>query len=373
MAGIYIHIPFCKQACSYCNFHFSTQLNHKSDLVDAILKEMELRKGYFGSQEIETIYFGGGTPSLLNEKELDSIFNALNKNFRIKENVEITLEANPDDLDDQKLKILKNSPINRLSIGVQSFFDKDLKFMNRSHTAEEALSSIKLSQDYGFEALNIDLIFGAQTTTNQMWQMNLRQFFDLNIPHLSAYSLTIEEKTVLANRIYSGLLSKLDEDKNYQQYRLLLDAIQAKGYEQYELSNYCKEGKYARHNTAYWQGKSYLGLGPSAHSFHKNSRQWNVSNNSLYRKAINDNTPYFEHEKLTEKDQYHEFLLTSLRTKWGISFIDIQRFSKMIQQHFYTAVSQLSFSGVLLDDKGIKISSDYLFQSDEVVRSLMLT
>jgi oxygen-independent coproporphyrinogen-3 oxidase len=372
MAGIYIHIPFCKQACSYCNFHFSTTLSRKADVVNCIQKELSLRKEYLNGEKVETIYFGGGTPSLLNEKELAAIFNSIHQNFNVDAAAEITLEANPDDLSREKLKELKQTPINRLSIGVQSFFDEDLRFMNRAHKAVEAVDSIKTAQDFGFDQLNMDLIFGSQTTTDEMWEANLDQFFALEIPHLSAYSLTIEEKTALAHKLKSGNEKPLDEERNFRQYLMLQKAIENKGYEQYELSNYCKKGIYSKHNTGYWFGKSYLGIGPSAHSFNGSSRQWNVNNNLKYLQALQKNEDYFESENLSEIDRYHEYLITALRTKWGIDFQIIRSFSEKIRAHFFKQIEHLTSIGITAKNQGFAIDSSHLFQSDEVVSALMI-
>lgn len=372
MAGIYIHIPFCKQACSYCNFHFSTQLSGKKALLEALADEIRARKNYLNDEAIESIYFGGGTPSLLTVNELMMLFEVLHKTFKIKPSAEITLEANPDDLTIEKLKNLQTTPVNRLSIGVQSFFEEDLRFMNRAHSADEAIRSVKNAQDIGFDQLNMDLIFGSPTTTNEMWQSNLKQFFELNIPHLSAYSLTVEEKTALAHRLKTGAIQALDENQNYRQYMLLQQAIEANGYEQYELSNYSKNEHYSKHNTAYWFSGNYLGIGPAAHSFNGESRQWNVSNNRLYLNAMKSNQGCFEKEDLTEKDRYHEYLLTGLRTKWGISFEAIEKFSDSLQTHFFKQLKKLNFNGLIQSETHLKIDSAHLFQSDEVVRKLML-
>lgn len=372
MAGIYIHIPFCKQACSYCNFHFSTTLSRKADVVKCIQKELVLRKDYLNGEKVETIYLGGGTPSLLNEKELAAIFNSIHQNYKVDASAEITLEANPDDLNREKLKELKQSPINRLSIGVQSFFEEDLRFMNRAHEAQEAIDSIKNAQDFGFEQLNMDLIFGSQTTTDKMWQANLDQFFALEIPHLSAYSLTIEEKTALAHQLKSGKTNPLDEERNLRQYFILQESIKSNGYEQYELSNYCKNQNYSKHNTAYWFGKSYLGIGPSAHSFNGDSRQWNINNNLKYLQAIQKNENFFEKEELSEIDRYHEYLITALRTKWGINFKDIRKFSQKIITHFFSKIKVINTLGFVQNNQGITIDSAHLFQSDEVIRELMI-
>ncbi|MEQ8625294.1 MAG: radical SAM family heme chaperone HemW [Vicingaceae bacterium] len=373
MAGIYIHIPFCKQACSYCDFHFSTNISRKNELLAALQLEMHQRSNYLNGEKIETIYFGGGTPSLLTQSELLEIFDGLHKHFEISKAAEITIEVNPDDLDKKKLKALKASPINRLSIGVQSFFDEDLRFMNRAHSAKEAVYSLKKAQDIGFENMNIDLIFGSQTTSNKMWEENLKTFFDLQIPHLSAYSLTVEEKTALWAKIKKGKVAPIDDDKNHEQYQLLQQAIDKHGFQQYEVSNYCSKENYSKHNTSYWFGINYLGLGPSAHSFNEKSRQWNVRNNIKYTQALNDGKPYFEQEVLTEVDQYNEYLITSLRTKWGIQKTDVSnRFSSAIQAHFEQQLSNLKLEGVENSDDSLIVKRPYLFQSDEVVRELMI-
>lgn len=373
MAGIYIHIPFCKEACSYCDFHFSTKLTNKKSVVSAIEKELELRSNYIGKELVDTIYIGGGTPSLLNEVELQSIFHAVLHNYNVSENAEITLEGNPDDLTKKKLKELKQTPINRLSIGVQSFFEEDLRFMNRAHNAAEAIESIQNAKEVGFDSISIDLIFGSQTTTNEMWQKNLETFFELGINHLSAYSLTIEEKTALAHNIAKGKVESVDDEKNYTQYLMLQNAIQLQGFEQYELSNYCKNESYSKHNTSYWQSKNYLGIGPSAHSFDGTSRQWNVRNNSLYLKAIDNKTSYFEKEGLTEIDRYHEFLITSLRTKWGINVAELKvLFSPFIVDHFNRKILSINKSIIDLSNKYLVVKSAHLFQSDDVVRELMI-
>tara|TARA_R110002111_G_scaffold84708_1_gene133037 strand:- start:474 stop:1508 length:1035 start_codon:yes stop_codon:yes gene_type:complete len=342
-------------------------------VLSAIEKELELRANYLGEELVETIYLGGGTPSLLNEVELQSLFNTVHSNFNVSKETEITLEANPDDLTKEKLQELKQTPINRLSIGVQSFFEEDLRFMNRAHNATEALESIQNAKKVGFNKLSIDLIFGSQTTTNEMWQKNLNTFFDLGINHLSAYSLTIEEKTALAHQVAKGKVENVDDEKNYTQYLMLQQAIQQHGFEQYELSNYCKNSSFSKHNTSYWQSKKYLGVGPSAHSFDGISRQWNVRNNSLYLKAIENKTSYFEKEDLSEIDRYHEYLITSLRTKWGINLAELKNsFSSEIVQHFDLKKLVLNESIVDLTTKSLVVKPKYLFQSDEVVRELMV-
>ena len=371
MAGIYIHIPFCKQACSYCDFHFSTQLKNKSKLVSSLLVEADLRQNYL-NEKVESIYFGGGTPSLLNANEINKIINQLYKFYNIESNIEITLEANPDDLSSEYLIQLRNTPINRLSIGVQSFDQEDLQFMNRAHSASEAKSSILKAQDKGFENLTIDLIFGSPTSNLKKWEQNLDTFFSLNIPHLSAYSLTVEEGTRLAHDIRKGKVKRLEDNLVLAQYNQLQNAIKDNGFEQYEVSNYCKNESYAKHNSAYWKSTPYLGLGPSAHSFNGNSRQWNIKNNALYIKNLYSKLPYFELEELSEENRYHELLITALRTKWGISLSNFRSsFSTKIVDHFFKNLITVSDRTIVTEDY-VKVNGNYLFESDNIVRELMI-
>ena len=368
-----MYIPFCKQACSYCDFHFSTKLSNKQNVLAAIEKELEFRTNYIGTEVVETIYFGGGTPSLLSQSEIQAILKKVNDVYTVSKSAEITLEANPDDLTMAKLKELKQTSVNRLSVGVQSFFEKDLKFMNRAHNAEEAIQSIRNAKEVGFANISIDLIFGSQTTSNEMWQQNLDTFFDLEVNHLSAYSLTVEEKTALAHQVAKGKVENVDDEKNYHQYLMLQGAIKENDFEQYELSNYCKNEAYSKHNTSYWQNKKYLGVGPSAHSFDGVSRQWNVRNNTLYINGINNNKPFFEKEELSEIDRYHEYLITSLRTKWGINKSTVENdFSDYIIEHFNKRSNLINKSIVDLSANFLKIKPEFLFQSDEVVRELMV-
>lgn len=318
MAGIYIHIPFCKQRCTYCNFHFSTSLSLKEDLLKAIHKELLLQKDFLQEETIETIYFGGGTPSLLSATEINQLFDTIQKYFSVDTLQEFTLEANPDDLTIAYLKDLQQTPVNRLSIGVQSFYDEDLLFMNRAHHSQQADYAIKATQDKGFENLTLDLIYGSPALTNERWKNNLQKIKELNIPHFSAYALTVEEGTLLHHQIQKNKTAPLDHDKAAVQFELLMDVSERMEYEHYEISNLAKKDCYAMHNTNYWKGVPYLGIGPSAHSFITNKRQWNIANNALYIKSLlGENKLVFEEEVLSETDRLNEYIMTSLRTQWG--------------------------------------------------------
>jgi oxygen-independent coproporphyrinogen-3 oxidase len=327
MAGIYIHIPFCRQACHYCNFHFSTSLQLKNDFVQALLKEMELQKNYLAGPRapVETVYFGGGTPSLLTIDELMAIRDSWQQHFVIATDAEFTLEANPDDITAEKLQLWKAAGINRLSIGVQSFFEADLRWMNRAHSATQAVDCIKRAQDAGFHNLTIDLIYGTPTLPDANWEQNVRQAIDLGIPHLSCYALTVEPGTALNAFIQKNKMSDVNTEDQARQFLLLMDWLQQAGYEHYEISNFALPGKRSRHNSSYWQGAGYLGLGPSAHSFNGHSRQWNVANNALYIKSLREGIVPFEKEELTQTQRLNEYIMTSLRTIEGLDLDYVRR------------------------------------------------
>jgi oxygen-independent coproporphyrinogen III oxidase len=321
MAGIYIHIPFCRKACHYCNFHFSTSNKHIDEMVKAICMEMELRKEYL-SEKIETIYFGGGTPSLLSIDNLKLTIDNLHKHFIIEKNAEITLEANPDDINEEKLSGWKSCGINRLSIGVQSFFEEDLEWMNRAHNASQALQSVKLAQQKGFTNISIDLIYGSPTLSDEKWKENLQTAFALHITHLSCYALTVEPKTALAKMINENKKENIDTEKQSRHFEILTQLANEAGYEHYEISNFAKPDLRSKHNSSYWSGKNYLGLGPSAHSFNGESRQWNIANNALYMQSIQQKNISFEIEYLTATQKTNEYIMTALRTIEGINFAD---------------------------------------------------
>ena len=318
MSGIYIHIPFCKQACHYCDFHFSTSMKKKEEMVLALEKELEFRKNESQNEIIETIYFGGGTPSILTIDDLQFLIDTVYKHYIVVENPEITLEANPDDLDEETILQYANSPINRLSIGVQSFFEDDLKLMNRAHNSEEAKKCLKFATQH-FENISIDLIYGMPNMSNEKWMKNIETALGYNISHISSYALTVEPKTTLHKMIKSGNIPTLDDDVAQQHFHILIDKLQENGFLHYELSNFGKPNYFSKNNTAYWLGKKYIGIGPSAHSFNGESRSWNVANNSLYLKSIAENKLPSESETLSKTDQYNEYIMTGLRTIWGVS------------------------------------------------------
>ena len=324
MPGIYIHIPFCKQACHYCNFHFSTSTKAKNDFLQALLKEIILQKDYLQNLPVKTIYFGGGTPSLLTVGELESIMTTLQQQFNIAPHAEITLEANPDDIDTEKLNTWKSGGINRLSIGIQSFFEDDLLWMNRAHNAHQAETCIQKAQDAGFNNLTIDLIYGTPTLSDEKWEQNVQHAIQLQIPHISCYALTVETKTALHEMISKKNVADIKTEDQARQFLLLMDWLFAAGYEHYEISNFAKPGSRSQHNSAYWKGEHYLGLGPSAHSFNGHSRQWNIANNALYIQSLQQNNLLFEIEILTPVQKLNEYIMTSLRTIEGL---DVEKIS----------------------------------------------
>lgn len=323
MAGIYIHIPFCKQACHYCDFHFSTSMKKKDDMVLALAKEIQLRKHEI-SEKVETIYFGGGTPSVLTNSEIDFLIQEVYSNFEVVENPEITLEANPDDLSEERIVELSKTPINRLSIGIQSFFEADLKMMNRAHNSEEAKKSLEIATKY-FDNISVDLIYGIPGLTNEMWKQNIETALSFGVPHISSYALTVEPKTALSKLIQTGVIAKPKDDVAQEHFEILVQTLTDKGFIHYELSNFGKPNYFSQNNSSYWLGKKYLGIGPSAHSFDGKSRSWNIANNSLYIKSISEDKLPHEVEILTSQDRYNEYVMTGLRTIWGVSLERVEK------------------------------------------------
>ncbi|MBS1567685.1 MAG: radical SAM family heme chaperone HemW [Bacteroidetes bacterium] len=325
MAGIYLHLPFCRKACHYCNFHFSTSLRQKNDFTEALLKEMALRQNYLTGHIIETIYLGGGTPSLLEQDELLAILDRLRSLYEVHPQAEVTLEANPDDIDTARLKGWRRAGINRLSIGIQSFFEEDLQWMNRAHTAVQAESCIRLAKSAGFDNLTIDLIYGTPGLTKARWEQNVQKALSLGIPHLSCYALTVEPGTALDKMIALQKKEAVQEEAQAEHFQLLMGWMEQAGYEHYEISNFAKPGFRSRHNTSYWQGKPYLGLGPSAHSYNGMSRQWNVANNALYIQSLQKDMVPFEAEELGAAQRQNEYIMISLRTMEGIDLGRLER------------------------------------------------
>ena len=330
MSGLYIHIPFCKQACHYCDFHFSTSMAKKQQMVSALCKELELRKDEFEGEIVETIYFGGGTPSVLSFEEIRIIINTVYANYTVVEKPEVTLEANPDDLISTTNRCIKTifeqfkrGGINRLSIGIQSFFDDDLKLMNRAHNAVEAERSLEEATLY-FDNISIDLIYGMPNMSVARWEANIEKALSFGIPHISSYALTVEPKTALANFVKKGIVVPATDEVAQQHYELLTQKLNAAGYSCYEISNFGKPGYFSKNNTAYWLGKKYIGIGPSAHSFDGGNRQWNINNNLKYIASINKNKLPMERETLSKEDVYNEYVMTGLRTIWGVSLVRIK-------------------------------------------------
>ena len=318
MAGIYIHIPFCKQACHYCDFHFSTSQQYRPDIVKALAQEISLQKDYLNHAVIDTIYFGGGTPSLLESGEINFLLDTIAQHHQVNTGAEITLEANPDDLTREKVQSLRQTDINRFSIGIQSFFDEDLLWMNRAHRSNEAEASFKRVQDAGFSNITTDLIYGYPLLTHEKWEHNMNLTFALQVPHVSAYSMTVEPRTALAAFIKKKQTPPVNDQQSAEQFTRLMERMQQQGFEHYEISNFGKPGHHSRHNANYWKGVPYLGIGPSAHAFNGQSRQWNVANNAKYLQALAQNKLPAEVEHLTTVNRLNEYIMTSVRTMWGL-------------------------------------------------------
>ncbi|HNR09328.1 MAG TPA: radical SAM family heme chaperone HemW [Saprospiraceae bacterium] len=323
MAGLYIHIPFCKQACTYCNFHFSTNLKYTDELVTALHRELAQRKTFLPGRRISTIYFGGGTPSLLRAGQIKSLISDIQAWYEVDPEPEVTLEANPDDLNPLYLHQVREAGINRLSIGVQSFFDEDLKFMRRAHHSRQALDSIRMSREAGFENITIDLIYGIPGSSMDQWRQNLFQAFELEVPHLSCYALTVEPRTILSDWIKKGKAAVPEEEETIRQFEFLMEEAERRGWRHYEISNFAKAGFESRHNSSYWEGTEYLGIGPSAHSYREGERQWNVANNHLYLKALAEGLPHYESEQLSRENIYNEYILTRIRTAAGLDLFSV--------------------------------------------------
>jgi len=373
MSGIYIHIPFCKKACHYCDFHFSTSLKYADEMVEAICKEIKMKKDRISGQ-VASIYFGGGTPSILSQAALQKIFDAINSTFSVDADAEITIETNPDDLTSQKLKELKQLPVNRFSVGIQSFFNEDLIWMNRAHNAEEAEDCIKRSQDAGFENLTLDLIYGYPLLTDIKWLSNITKAIDLQVPHISAYALTVEPRTALAHAIKTKKQKPVNDNQSASQFVILMNKLIEAGFEHYEISNFAKPGCYAVHNTNYWKGVNYIGIGPSAHGFDGRNRYMNPASNSLYIENLESNKLPEIVEELNLNDRFNEYVMTSLRTMWGT---DLQKIKADFGKEFLeeTQYNLRSFEGndwlVISGDK-VKLTQSGKLFADHIASELFI-
>jgi oxygen-independent coproporphyrinogen-3 oxidase len=374
MAGIYLHIPFCKKACHYCDFHFSTSPQYKEPMLKALRHELFLRKNYLGNQAIETIYFGGGTPSLLSANELQVLLGEIVDQFDVSSNAEITIEANPDDLNPQRVKELRQTLINRFSIGIQSFFEEDLRWMNRAHSAIEAQSSIKRVQDAGFENITADLIYGYPLLSNPKWEHNIQELIQLHIPHISSYAMTVEPATALSTFIKKGEQKAMDEGQSAAQFLILMEQLKEAGFEHYEISNFAKPGSYSKHNSNYWEGVSYLGIGPSAHSFNGESRQWNISNNAKYIDQIQNGKIPSETEVLTKENRINEYIMTSLRTSKGMDLNKIKdQFGSDYANEIKNNLEPLTEKNwILMNEELITLTTDGKLFADHIASELFI-
>lgn len=372
MAGIYLHIPFCSKACHYCDFHFSTVFTHRESMVKSIANELELKKTWLANQQINTIYFGGGTPSVLAVSDIERLLKQIHLNFEVNKTAEITLEANPDDLSLQKLKDLKDIGINRLSIGIQSFFDEHLKFFNRSHTMQQSFKVLENVHQAGFSNFSIDLIYGFDQLTLPQLQSNLKQIEKFKIPHVSAYALTVEPKTVLDHQVKKGLVKNPSQQLAANHYNEVKTYLIQQGLQHYEVSNFGRLQFISKHNTAYWQQKNYLGVGPSAHSFNGNERSWNVANNIQYIQKVQNNERFWETESLTEENKFNELMMLGLRTIWGISKSELQQFSTQVRQKFVNDVQPYLHNHKIIEsDYAYTLHPDFWFLAEGIAVDLM--
>ncbi|MGV3695712.1 radical SAM family heme chaperone HemW [Flavobacterium sp.] len=373
MSGIYIHIPFCKQACHYCDFHFSTSLKKKDEMVLALAKEIKMRKEEFKDNMVETIYFGGGTPSILDVADVRLLIDTVYQHYKVAENPEITVEANPDDLTEQRIIELSENKVNRLSIGIQSFFEDDLKMMNRAHNSAEAKKCLEVATRY-FNNISIDLIYGIPGMSNQKWLQNIETALLFNVPHISSYALTVEPKTALSTFIQKGIIPQPDDEVAQEHFHLLVDTLEDNGFIHYELSNFGKENYFSKNNSSYWLGKKYLGIGPSAHSYDGISRSWNVSNNAHYLKFIAEDKLPSETETLTQTDRYNEYVMTGLRTIWGIS---LDRIAAEFGESYLNYLNQQAEKYIedhllFVDDNVLRTTKSGKFLADGIASDLFL-
>ena len=373
MSGIYIHIPFCKQACHYCDFHFSTSMKKKNEMILALAKEIQMRKNEFEDAVVETIYFGGGTPSLLAIEDLRFLIAEIYSNYNVVKNPEITLEANPDDLSKERIVALSNLKINRLSIGIQSFFEDDLKMMNRAHNSAEAKKCLEEATQY-FDNISIDLIYGIPGMSNEKWAQNIEMALSFNVPHISSYALTVEPKTALYSFIQKEIIPQPDEEVAQEHFQILVEKLNENNFIHYELSNFGKENYFSKNNSSYWLGKKYIGIGPSAHSYDGQKRGWNVSNNSVYIKSISEGILPLETEILSKTDRYNEYIMTGLRTMWGVSLKRIEKEFGPIYLHYLNkqAARYIEDHLLFMDDEILRTTQKGKFLSDGIASDLFL-
>ncbi|MBU8893653.1 MAG: radical SAM family heme chaperone HemW [Bacteroidales bacterium] len=373
MAGIYLHIPFCKSKCAYCDFYSIANNTHIDEFINAICKEIKLQTEFLDNEKVQTIYFGGGTPSMLSRNQIERILDEINKHFIVDAHNEITLEANPDDLSKEYLKSLKELGVNRLSVGIQSFDDKDLQLMKRKHSVSQAVRAINNAQDAGFENISVDLIYGLPDLKIENWEKNINEALDLNIQHISAYHLTIEPNTLFHKLSKNKKLNLPTENKSLEQFKRLVEKIEKNGFLQYEISNFAKDGSISLHNSNYWMGVKYLGLGPSAHSYNLTSRQWNISNLRAYLDSISNGKVPFKIEKLTENEKYNDFVITSLRTMWGVNTEKLKKdFGDKYEKDFLTKTKNLIEKKLLINSGNqFKLTQKGVFISDNIIQEFL--
>lgn len=373
MAGIYLHIPFCKTRCIYCDFYSTTRSELRSHYVTALCRELTMRKDYLKGEKVETIYFGGGTPSQLGKDDFTLIFDTIREQYGLEQSQEITLEANPDDLTPEYLGMLSTLPFNRISMGIQTFDDATLKLLNRRHNAQTAIEAVGRCREAGFRNISIDLIYGLPGETRERWESDLRQAIDLNVEHISAYHLIYEEDTPIYKMLKQHRIDEVDEDSSLQFFTLLMEHLQKAGYEHYEISNFCRPGKQSRHNTSYWKGIPYLGCGPSAHSFNGTTREWNVSSIDTYIKGIEENRRAFETEFLDPATRYNEFIITTMRTAWGTPIEKLkQEFGNEMWDYCRKMAAPYLANGKLeVHDGALKLTREGIFISDSVMSDLL--
>jgi putative oxygen-independent coproporphyrinogen III oxidase len=375
MAGIYIHIPFCKSKCIYCDFYSETDRLPDSRFIKTLEAELKQKSGYLPSRRISAVYFGGGTPSLLAPKSVEHLIQTISEQYILDPHAEITLEANPDDLNKDYLKALSETSVNRLSIGIQSFDDKILKFLKRRHSGSQAKAAVLNAKAAGFFNISGDLIYSVPGMSGEIWRETLKQFFELDIPHLSAYDLIYEEDTLLSRLKNQSKIKEVSDNKSEEYFTLLRGESEKHGFEHYELSNFAKIGFHSRHNSSYWKSIPYLGLGPGAHSFNGKSRQWNISNLNKWEKAVADKSPYYETENLSIKDRFNEFLITRLRTASGLSFQELtDDFGKPYCEYLIKRAEKLPESNAfVINNKSLSLKKDFWFLSDNIIVKLLLS